>query len=171
MTDSFTVRFQVTPSAVIDAVRLHQKTLMARLRAVLVIFVAAGGVIAMVVDLTLGLSIAFFGILLLALSWFQFLDRWLIGNRGRGIIGETCEYIADDQGLRYEHPLGSGVINWSALTDVRTNDKSIVFRRDRVMAAYLPTSAFATPAERDSFLAFARAHVGATDEADNRTVS
>jgi hypothetical protein len=40
------------------------------------------------------------------------------------------------------------------------NDKSITFGRDRVLAAWLPTSAFATPADRDAFVAFARAHVG-----------
>ncbi len=159
VTETYTVTYEITPTAVSDAIRLHQTTLLARYRGVMVLIAVAGIALAVAVDPTLGFTLTLFGILLLAMTWMSFIDRWLNRNRGRGVIGGTCKIELDDQGIHYEHPLGSGVVAWSALTHIRANDKSIVFGRDRVMAAYIPTSAFASPAERDSFLAFARARV------------
>ena len=109
-----------------------------------------------------GIWAAVTGVVLLAMTWMPFLDRWVNERRGRGVIGRGCSLVADDQGLHYEHPLGSGVIAWPALTHVTANDKSMVFGRDRVLAAYVPVTAFASTSDRDEFLAFARAHVTET---------
>jgi hypothetical protein len=159
--ESYTVKYEITPAALLDAVRLHQTTFLARARAALAVIVLAGLAITVVGDPKLGLSVAIFGLLMLGLTWVQFLDRWLIGNRGRGMIGETSEYVIDDGGIHYTHTLGSGDLPWSALTTIRANERSIVFGRDRVLAAYIPTSSFSSSAERDAFIAFARAHVSA----------
>ena len=143
-----------------DAARLHQTTFMAGYRMIMVVVVLAGVVLAIALDSSFGLTVAIFGALMLATTWMQFLDRLLYRNRGRGLVGSTIQYVVDDRGIHYESQFGSGVLLWSALTHVRANDKSIAFGRDRVMAAYVPTSAFASIAQRDSFLAFARARVG-----------
>ncbi len=160
MTESFSFRYEITPSAVTDAARLHQSTFLARYRLVMVLIAAVGIVLATVVDLSTGMTVFLFGLAMLAATWMQFLDRWLFRNRARGVVGGTSEYVVDDEGIHYTNPLGSGVFAWSALTDVRANDKTIAFGRDRVLVAYVPTTAFASPAERDSFLGFARARVG-----------
>jgi hypothetical protein len=160
VTESYTVKYEITPAAILDAVRLHQASFLARARALLAAIAVVGAVIALVGDPRIGLSVAIFGILMLGLTWVQVLDRWLVANRGRGVIGGTCEYVVDDRGLHYQHPLGSGDLPWSALTQIRADDKSIVFGRDRVLAAYIPMIAFSSPAERDAVLAFARERVG-----------
>ena len=160
MTERYTVTYEITPTAILDAVRLHQATLLGRARALLGVIVLAGLLITVVGDLKVGLSVAIFGVLMLGLTWVQFFDRLLIANRGRGVIGENSEFVIDDEGIHYRHTLGLGDLPWSALTNVRADERSIVFGRDRVLAAYIPTSAFSSPAERDNFLVFAQAHVG-----------
>ena len=161
MAETYTVRYEITPAAMTAAIRLHQAMFLARYRIVMVAIAIAGVVVAFAVDSSLGLTIAIVGVLLLAMTWMQFADRWLFGNRARGVVGGTCEYLVDDRGIHYQNPLGSGTLAWSALTKVSANDETIVLGRDRVMAAYIPTTAFASHAERESFLTFARAHVGA----------
>jgi hypothetical protein len=156
--ETYTIRYVVTPSAVSDAIRLQQQSLIARFRIVSIAITVVGALL-VVVGIQYGLTIAIVGAVLLASTWMQFVDRWLYKVRGRGVIGNAVEYVVDDSGIRYQTALGSGVLNWPALTRVLANDKSIVLARDRVIAAYVPTNAFGSPAERDAFLAFARAHV------------
>jgi hypothetical protein len=160
MTETYALRYEITASGMTDASRLQQSKFMEGYRIVMAIVIALGVVIAVGVDFSFGLNIVLLGALLLAMTWMEFLDRWLYRNRGRGIVGGTAEWTVDGEGIRYKGPLGSGILAWPALTHVRSNDKSIIFGRDRVLAAYIPTTAFASRAERDSFLEFARAHVG-----------
>lgn len=164
MAERYLLKYQLTPSAYQDAIRLHQATALARLRVMMILGVVIGLVLVFTVDRTVGLVVTLVNILLLASTWIQFVDRWLIARTARGVFGATCEFVVDDRGIHYEHPLGNGHLPWSALTLVRANDKSIVFRRDRVMAAYIPTIAFASQAERESFLVFARSRVGGSPQ-------
>ena len=157
---SQSVTYEITPSALHDAMRLHMARFTARFRVVMLIVVLVGILVALFINRTLGFFLVFSGVLFLISTLVPVLDRLILRNRGRGVMGETCTYVIDDLGVHYRHPLGSGDMPWSAITDVRMNDKSITFGRDRVLAAWLPTSAFATPADRDAFVAFARAHVG-----------
>lgn len=159
MTETYAVQWEITPGVISDAARLHQATFLARYRALMAGLAIVGLVLSVTVDWALGFTLALTAIILLAMTWAEFLDHWLYRIRGRGVLGGTSRVELGDDGIHYVHPLGSGVMAWSPLTDVRANGQSIVFSRDRVMAAYVPTSAFASPAERDAFLAFARSHV------------
>jgi hypothetical protein len=159
-TERYTVRFRVTPDLMLRAMRLHQTIFMQRFRAVLAVAAIVGVAIAIGINVQLGVTIAVFAGLILATTWVQFVDRWLLGNRGRGYVGEMLTYDADDRGLHYDGPLGSGTLAWSGLTAVRADDQTIAFGRDRVLAAYIPTSAFASPVECEAFLEFARARIG-----------
>lgn len=162
MSESYTVRYEITPAAMTEAVRLNQATFLARYRIVMVALAIAGVVIAFTVNSPLGLTIAILGVLLLAMTWMGFLDRWLYGNRGEGVVGGTCEFLIDDRGIHYQNPVGSGTLAWSALSSVRANDKTVVFGRDRVMVAYMPTTAFTSSVERDAVLAFSRKSLSAS---------
>lgn len=161
MTETYSVTYEIAPTTMTEAIRLHQAMFLARYRLGMVAIAITGVVVALFVDVSLGLTMAIFGLVLLAMTWMQFADRWLIGNRARGVVGGTCAYVVDDRGIHHQDPLGSGTLAWSALTKVSANDRTIVFSRERVMAAYLPTTAFASPAERESLLTFARARVRA----------
>jgi YcxB-like protein len=143
----------------LDASRLHLADFWRRFRAAMAVLALVGLAIAISVDLTIGLWMLFFGLLSLALTWIHTLDAWILRRSGRGYIGEMTEYLADEQGIHYSGPIGSGLVPWSRITSLRVNAKSIAFGRDRVLAAWVPTNAFDSPAERDAFVAYARAHV------------
>ena len=160
MIETHTVSYVLTPSAMTDATRLHQSQFLARYRAVMVLVAVVGVVLAIVFDQSIGVTVAIFGLLLLAMTWMQFVDRRLARSRGRGFVGGEVEYVLDDAGIHYHVPVASGVIPWSALTKVRANDRSIVFSRERALVAWVPVTAFRSATERDAFLAFAQAHVG-----------
>ncbi|MEI8334898.1 MAG: YcxB family protein [Chloroflexota bacterium] len=159
MSETYTVTYEITAAAMADAARLLQAAFAARYRVAMVVVAVTGVVVAVAVSPLVGVPITVVGIVLL-LTWEQITDRWLYRRAARGIIGSTCVCVADDEGLHVQDPLGSSVIAWPALTQVRSNDKTVVFVRDRVLTAYVPTAAFTSLAERDSFLTFARARVG-----------
>lgn len=163
MAEQFRITYRITPSAMVDAGRLYQSSLLARYRALMIVVIVVGMALGLAVNWTTGLPVAAVGVVLLGMTWMQFLDRWLLRSRGRGLVGGTTEFVVDEQGIHYTNPLSTGTLAWSALTQVRANERSIVFGRDRVIAAYIPTSAFASPSERGSFLAFVRARVGVPD--------
>jgi len=157
--DSFRLEYKIAASSAVDAGRLQRSTPFNRYRLVDTLIAATGVAVAAFVDPSTGLAIAAFGLVLLGLTRWQYPDRWLYARRARSLIGGTIVYVVDDAGIHYETPLGSGLVQWSALTAVRANDKTIVFSRDRVIAAYVPASAFLSRAERDGFLAYAGEHI------------
>jgi hypothetical protein len=157
--ETYTVRYQLTPAVMTDAFRLHQRTFLARYRVVMVCVLGVGIVLAAGGDRSTGTTFILFALAMLAMTWMPFLDRLLFRYRGRGFVGGAVEYAVDDAGIHYRTPLATGTIAWSALTQVFSNDRMVVFGRERALAAYVPTAAFASTAERESFLAFVRGHV------------
>jgi cell division protein FtsW (lipid II flippase) len=133
--------------------------MLAKYRATMVVAAVAGVVIAIAGYPDFGTWLVFMGVALLGMTWMGFMDRWLNRAVGRGIVGGTSTLVAAEDGLHFDRPIGSGVIPWSALTAVRIGPTSIVFQRDRVMASYVPTSAFGSEAERDAFVDYARTHI------------
>ncbi len=160
----YRVAYTLTPDALADASRLHQASFFARYRIAMGVIAGIGVIAAMAGYRSLGIGMVVFGLILLGLTWTRFIDRILLSRQGRSVFGGSAAFVADDQGLHYEHPLGSGVIPWSGLTHVRSDDRAIVFARDRVLAAYIPATAFATPKERDSFVRFARGRVAGSSD-------
>jgi hypothetical protein len=157
------VRFTITPDVVLDARRAWLPGLYAGYRIVMGVVVLIGLVLGTIGgDWSVGLPVVLFGLLMLLWTWFRGFDRWLMRTQSRGIIGGTMAYALDDAGIHYSNPMSGGLIRWSGLTRVRATDKVIALGRDRVLVAYVPTSAFRSAADREAFLAFARAHVGSS---------
>jgi hypothetical protein len=100
-------------------------------------------------------------LLLLATARLPPLERWMLRLQMRSVIGGESELVISEDGLHYRNPVASGDIGWSALTVVRENEKTVVFMRDRLLASYAPSSAFASPAQRTGAVAFARAKIAA----------
>jgi hypothetical protein len=159
MNGPHSIRFEITPSFIDEAFRLHQSTVIAGYRVLAVLIAAAGVVLAVAGMQPIGVGLAFAGVLLLLTTWARPLDRWLYSRGNRGLVGTTCQYDFDDQGIQYATALGTGLLPWSSLTEIRANERVIVFRRDRYMAASAPTSAFASRAECTDFLVSARARL------------
>ena len=87
--------------------------------------------------------------------------RWYMRREARSLIGRGHETGFGDDGLHETSPTGTGVILWSAITDIRENDQVVLFMRDRLPVVYVPVSAFETPAQRAEVVGYARERIGA----------
>jgi hypothetical protein len=159
MISRFVISYEITADAALDAGRLAGAGFIRGFRIVFALVAVAGIPLAFLTSIGVGVGVATFGLIMLAFTYVRFIDRWFLNNRSRGIMGQRMEYVVDDDGIHYQHPMGSGLVPWSGLTHLRTDERTVVFARDRVVAAYVPTSAFGSDAERASFIAFARAHL------------
>ena len=87
------------------------------------------------------------------------IQRALIAIRHRSLLGQTTDVTMDDEGFRLQNALGSSYVPWSTVTDVRTNDQTVAFFRDRALVGYVPAIAFASPDEQARVVDFARSRV------------
>ena len=109
-----------------------------------------------------GPLIAVLALALLTASQYQPLQRWIIGRSARSLLGRPIEVIVDGDGLRLSGELGATSIPWSSLTAVRSNARTVIFVRDRVLAGYVPASSFASPADQADLVRYADARIGMT---------
>jgi hypothetical protein len=158
----FEVSYTITPDAMLDASRLYRATFLRIVTSIVAVLTILGIALVIIGEPGVGVWMVIFGVVGLFSVRFPFLDRWMIQRSARGLIGETMTYDVDDTGIHYRGPTSSGLMPWSSFTSVRADEKSIAFARDRVVPAYVPASAFASPEERGTFLAFARAHINAS---------
>jgi hypothetical protein len=160
MSDRFVIEYTITPDAMLDASRLYRATYLRIVLAIAAVLALVGVALTIAGAFGIGVWLAIFGVLTLLLARLPFVDRWILRMSARGLIGERMTYNVDEDGIHYDGPTSTGLMPWSSFTSVRADDKSIAFARDRVVPAYVPSSAFASPAERTAFLAFARSHIG-----------
>ncbi len=160
MIETYTARFILTPQVLADAVRLAQPRSRLLLLTSLVGF-AAIGVFEIVVNGVwwLGALALVFGVAMSFAVWTGAYQRWSFGRIMKGVAGETHEYTATGDGLHLSGPIGISTAVWSSLTEVRADERTVILMRGKVLACYVPASAFASAAERDAFVAFCRAHV------------
>ena len=80
---------------------------------------------------------------------------WLFQRVGRSMMGKSTEVVVDDEALRMRSELGTTDVPWSSLTRVRSNERVVIFVRDRLLVGYVPASTFASPEEHAAFVRFA----------------
>jgi hypothetical protein len=158
-TPLYVISFTITSTTALDAARLFSARFFARYVAVLLVVLVAGLAIAALGNPEVGVWLSLLSLFLLATARLPPLERWMLGFQMRSVIGGESELFISEEGLHYRNPIVSGDIAWSALTEVRENEKTVVFMRDRLLAAYAPSSAFATPAQREEAVAFARSKI------------
>jgi hypothetical protein len=158
-TPPWVVHFTITPTTALDATRLFTARFFARYLVVLAVVLALGLTIVVLGNPDIGLWLTLVAVFLFATARLPPLERWMIRLQMRSLIGGDSELVIGEDALRYRNPIGDGTIEWSALTEVRENDRTVVFMRDRLLASYAPASAFASPAERQAAVAFARSKI------------
>jgi hypothetical protein len=101
--------------------------------------------------------------LVLAAIAFRVLTRkvqkLVIARQARSLLGRRTQVTVDDEAVRFAGELGSTEVPWSSLTDVRSDDRTVIFVRDRLLAGYLPATAFASPEEQATFVRAAAGRV------------
>jgi hypothetical protein len=155
----FVLHFQTTAKAAADANALSGlgfarfDLIVDVLAMVLAVLVAATGFLVM------GTVVFAIAALSLMTARIHPIQRALIAIRHRSLLGQPTDAIMDDEGFRLQNRLGSSYVPWSTVTDVRTNDQTAAFFRDRALVGYVPAIAFASPEEQARVVDFARSRV------------
>jgi hypothetical protein len=157
----YTIWFDFTVRDALDATRLFNAGTIRRLRLFFAAMIAVGVVIAVVLSPSWGFALVGGAVAVVVLTESNVLDRWMIAQRARGILGKRTTFTLSTTGLEATSPLWTGTIPWGALTEIRENDRTVVFVADRILSAYVPSSAFGSAAARAEILAFAREQIAA----------
>jgi Bacterial PH domain len=103
-----------------------------------------------------GLLIAIIAAIGLASRRFQPIERLLITRNARSLLGKRTEVTIDADGLQFSNAVATTYVPWSSLTAVRSNARTVLFTIDRVIAGYIPASAFSSPGEQADVVRFAQ---------------
>ena len=163
MTDRppFVVQNTITAGASVDAMRLVQARLF-RVHAIGDAFIIVAGLVGVATGYSGAFAFIVAGVLLLIESRTSFLQRWFVARRGRSVIGQFGEMTIGHDGVAFRMPNAQGLIAWSALTGVLVDRRSVAFVRDRILSAYIPSTAFASRAEEDELVKYSRGRIAAT---------
>ena len=144
----------------LDAGRFFQERVYRWYVGVLSVGVLAG-VIFTISGASFVLPITLFCAAMLLMARFSVMDRLVSGRRLRSLIGRGMELVLNHDGIAWTGPLSTGQIPWASVTEVRANNKSVLFVSDRLLLAYAPANAFATSDAQAAVVAYARREVDA----------
>jgi hypothetical protein len=103
------------------------------------------GAILMVNGVSFGLTILLFCAALLLMARFAVMDRLFGRRRIKSLIGRKVELVLSDDGIAWTGPISTGQMPWASVTEVRANDKTVLWIGDRLLLAHAPARSFATP--------------------------
>jgi hypothetical protein len=152
--------FTVTVDDVVDYLRVVQRTLNLiglALGAGMVVLgicitVIYGSVVDGAVPVLLGLATAF-------AAQTRYFDAWRVRRNARSILGTNALLEFDDNGLSSRMATGQGSVPWATVTSTKSSGRTLVFMRDRLTLAWLPTRVFSSAEQRGSFASFVAAHL------------
>jgi hypothetical protein len=155
----YRVSYPVTADAAIDAARLAMAPLRRRMTFVSLGALVFGVVLCLAGDWTFGPAIVMFGLLTLALTILRGPERWLVNRRGRSLLGGSAELVFRDEGVDFATPQASGRVAWSALTEARDDERSVILLRDRILVGYAPVVSFGPPERRAEIVDYIRERI------------
>jgi hypothetical protein len=99
------------------------------------------------------------GLLTVGAAQTRYFDRWRVRRGARRIVGTRASFEIGDEGLLAETATITGRVPWSSVTALRANERILVFMRDRLPVAWIPTRAFASEADLSATTQFIREHI------------
>lgn len=159
-TDRYDLSFPITVEDALEARRLTMAAWRPWWIVAVVSVVIVGVIAAFLIDFETALNVWAPAFLLFLLPWVdRLIARILLRRRMRTLTGQQGRAIVDARGVHLENPLGSTEVPWSSLTGILDDRREVVLVRDRMHVAYMPVSAFASPAQRAEIVAFARERI------------
>ena len=155
----FELDFEITTAHLVDFLRLRQQTLNRVGAIVAVGLVVAGVYFAFTGDRVLGAFEIIVGVLMLITSQTTIFDAWRVKRAGRSVIGTRAQLKAEEDGITIQNAGVASHIDWTAVTDLKVNDRIIIPMRGRLPVGWLPSDAFASTAEREAAIAYMRDHI------------
>ena len=156
----YVIRFKQSFDSALEAGRFFQARLY---RAFYIAFGAGlvvGGVI-FSINPTVGILILVFCGLMLIMTRLDLLDRFVGRRRFRSVLDQPIQLSLGEQGIFWEGPQATSNIPWTSLTEVRSNERTVLFVRDRILIAYAPSASFANAEEQAEVVAFSRERIAA----------
>lgn len=158
----FEIEFTITIDDFVAYLRLLQHTLnVVGVMLGLAVLVVGGLIALLAQDLFTGLWTLLIGLLFVVLAGTEFLDRFRVQRNARSLIGTVAKLKFDEEGITADTASGSGNVPWSAVTQLKQNDRVIVIRRDRIPVAWIPKRAFETTEESATLTAYIDAQIAA----------
>jgi hypothetical protein len=157
----YRVDYVVTADAFIDASRLAMAWMRNR-----ILLISAGAAIAglfllVFVSTAPGLVLVFFALIMTTVTVTRAPERWVISRRGASVMGTRVSLLIGRAGIQITAPSVSGQIAWSAMSEVRADERAVIFVRDRTLMAWAPAAAFGSAGRRAEIVAFARERIAA----------
>jgi hypothetical protein len=159
---SYRVDYVISADAFIDASRLAQAPMRTRLLLLCAVVAVAGLVMLVLAPTGPGLMLVLFAVILTLLTVARAPERWVVRRQAGDVIGGPVRLVIGPEGISVATPTAEGRIAWSALSEVREDDRTVIFLRGRFLASYAPAEAFGSPARRAEIVAFARRRIGAS---------
>ena len=152
------LRFRTTAKAAADA-RAMSMVGLTRLEVIVGVGLLVYALSILAVGFSVGILVAVVAVGSLLDSRLNLSLRALLAIHFRSILGRTTEVALDDDGLRYENPLGSSFVPWSSMTAVRQNSRTVGLFRGRILVGYIPSVGFDSPEARAAVVAFAQTRI------------
>ncbi len=138
---------------VADTSHLTARSLRRSLTAIGVAVGLAGAVMTLQGDLGLGVEFLLFGLVVFVLLFFRPLERVVIGRGVAYLVGRSCEVEAGADGLAFRQASAMGTLEWSALTGVVEDARTLALTSGRRTRFAIPKRAFDS---QDGAAAFAQ---------------
>lgn len=103
-----------------------------------------------------GLLLAAFAILVFLFWRFPIIDRWLLKRRASARIGTECEVWLDETGVAYRQTGMNGHFDWTTVTGILDNDRSLILLQGGWPLISIPKRAFASTEAAAAFVAAVR---------------
>jgi len=159
-TELIRIEFEVTADDAVDATRAY-----AGYRSRPAFFFGLGLAIAGVLlwgltgDLYF-LALTLAGAIAIGVGRYRVLDRAFMRAQPATRIGTHTEMSLEERGLHFEQAGVEGIVDWSAVTELRDGERSLVLLQGRVLLAYIPKRAFATEAELEAARVWIKRRIG-----------
>jgi hypothetical protein len=168
--EDYVLRYELTVDDMVSAGRLYQQGLYRWVAIASAMTIVAGllisGVAVVLGDsrglVGWGVGVAILGAITYFLTQSRGLSHWATRRQARSVLGGTVELKIGDRGLVFVGPIASGFVEWSKLTGVREDERTVLFERDRILIAYAPLTAFESMGQRAEIIAFVRGQIEAT---------
>ena len=158
MTDSdykgFELDFVIKSDQLVDFLKLRQRTLNRVGGFIAIALIVVGVYFVVSGDRLLGAFEILVGGAMLVTSQTRIFESWRVKRAGKAVIGTRAKLQVDEAGIHVENAGQSGSAEWSAITELKISDSTIIPMRGRLPLGWMPTEAFASPEARSLAISF-----------------
>jgi hypothetical protein len=111
----------------------------------------AGAALVLGGDAGLGVWLLLSAVIVFPVLFLRPIERAVIGRRVADLVGRSCEVEAGGDGLVFRQAGATGTLEWSAMTGVVENDRTIALTSGRQARLAIPKRAFGSPDRAAAF--------------------